>query len=213
MNKDKYLSSMVAANYRTAVWMVVSGGLLLANMLLAIFIFTADMTEKTIILPPDVTKPFSIHNNVISPSYLEDMTRYFAQLLLTYQDDNVTAQFDTVLRHVDPRIYGDLKATLHARAARVHRHLIGSVFHPMGIHVARMKATINGELISMIGKKIISRHQRYYEFQYAYRNGAFYLTSFQELELHPGNVLAPVTLEDEGDEPPSTQDPQPETSP
>ena len=210
MNKDKYLSSLVAANYKTAVWMIGSGILLCSNLMLVVFLFGADLTEKTIILPPDVTKPFSIHLDKVSPSYIEQMTRYFSQLLLTYHKANVDTQFDTILRHVHPRAYANLKAALHAKASRVQRHLIGSVFHPMGIHVSKMKATINGELISMIGKKIISRTQNYYEFEYAYRNGSFYLIKFQQLALQPGNKLTPVEIE--GNEPEPQSESELETS-
>ena len=208
MNKDKYLSSLVAANYKTAVWMITSGALLTICLLLSIFIFSADLTEKTIILPPDITKPFSIHNNVVSPTYIEQMTRYFAQLLLTYHDDNVDNQFDTILRHVEPGTYAGLKAALHAKASRVHRHQIGSVFHPMGIHVAKQTATINGELVSMIGKKIISRTPTWYEFTYNYRNGSFYLVKFQELLMQKGNTLTPLKLEGDDEDTQSTSPPE-----
>lgn len=197
MNKDKYLSALVSANYKTAVWMLTAGALLVTNLLQALFLFTADLTEKTIVVPPNLVKPFSIHRNQVSPAYVEQMTQYLSQLLLTYHDDNVTAQFDSVLRHVDPAAYAHLKAEFHAQAERVRRHLIGSVFYPMGIHVAKLKATINGELVSMIGQKIVSRKQKYYQFMYAYRNGAFYLVTFQELEKGPGEELTPIESEED----------------
>ena len=192
VNKEKYLSALTSANYKTAVWMLVAGILLVTNLLQTLFLFTADLTEKTIVVPPDLAKPFSIHKSEVSPAYVEQMPHYLSQLLLTYHDDNVAAQFDSVLRHVDPSAYAHLKAEFHAQADRVRRHLIGSVFYPMGIHVAKLTATINGELVSMIGQKIVSRKQKYYQFAYAYRNGSFYLVKFQELEKGSGEALKPI---------------------
>lgn len=197
MNKDKYLSALVSANYKTAVWMLMSGALLVTNLILCLFLFTADLTEKTIVVPPDLVKPFSIHKNQISPSYIEQMTHYLSQLLLTYHDDNITAQLDSVLRHADPAAYAHLKAEFHAQAERVSRHQIGSVFYPMGIHIAKLTATINGELVSMIGQKIVSRKQKYYQFQYDYRNGSFYLVKFQELEKLDGQELKPIDSQED----------------
>lgn len=197
MNKDKYLSSLVSANYKTAVWMLAAGVLLAANLLLVVFLFTIDLSQQTIVVPPDLERPFSIHGETVSPAYIEQMAKYFSQLLLTYHIDNVTAQYDAVLHHVDPTVYADLKARLHAQAERIQRNLVGSVFYPMGIHIAKMNATITGELVGLIGKEIISRKQKYYELQFTYRNGTFYLVRFQELEKGPDNEFRPIEPADD----------------
>ena len=197
MNKEKYLSSLISANYKTAVWMIAAGVLLASNLILVVFLFTIDLSQQTIVVPPDLERPFSIHGDTVSPAYIEQMAKYFSQLLLTYHIDNVTAQYDAVLHHVDPTVYADLKARLHAQAERIQRNLVGSVFYPMGIHIAKMKATITGELVGLIGKEIISRKQKYYELRFTYRNGTFYLVKFHELEKGPDNEFRPIEQADD----------------
>ena len=161
MTKEKYLSSLVSANYKTAVWMIAAGVLLASNLLLTVFLFTMDLSEKTIIVPPELDKPFSIQGETVSAAYIEQMAKYFIQLLLTYHSDNVSAQYEMVLHHVDPRVYSELKAQLSAQAERIHRNEIGSVFYLMGVQIAQKKATLTGELVGMVGKKIVSRKQKF----------------------------------------------------
>jgi len=181
VNSNKYKSAWLSAHYRSSVWMMVAAVLLVSNLLLSIFVLHADTSEKTIIVPPSLNKPFWIRGTQLSPDYIEQMAAYFSQLLLTYHPQNARSQFESVLRYTDPHTYNAMKAKLYADAQRITRNEISSVFYPMGIHISNTLATINGELVGMIGQQVVSRKQKYYGIQFDYRNGSLFVESFNEL--------------------------------
>lgn len=182
MVREKYKSSLKNANYRAWVWMLFAGGLLFSNVLLAIFVIKADTSEKTIITPPVIDQPFWVQGDEVSKEYIEQMARYFSQLLLTYHKANAARQFESVLQFADPTVYNQMKARLLAESERISRNDLGSVFYLMGIHIKKHTAIVNGELVGMIGQQVVSRKQKYYEISFNYRNGNLYVDRFSEVK-------------------------------
>ena len=181
MDKQKYSSTVINANYKASLWMGVAGVLLLSNLMLAGFVVTADTSEKTIVVPPQVDTPFSVQGNEVSPAYSEQMARYFSQLLLTYHKQNAQSQFDTVLHYTDPSVYSAMKTRFAVDYDRISRNDISSVFYLMGIHIKKDVAVITGELNGFIGSHLVSKRQKTYELRFKY-NGKLTITGFNELE-------------------------------
>ena len=166
MDKVKYASGAVNASYRSVFWMWVALVLLLSNLMLATFILTSDMSEKTIVVPAKVDEAFSVQGDQLSPSYIEQMARHFSHLLLTYHKQNAQYQFDTVLRYTDPAIYNDMKTRFAMDVERIRRNDIRSVFHPMKIHVKENTAMITGELSGFVGEHLVNTHVKTYELRF-----------------------------------------------
>jgi len=181
VDKQKYSSTVINANYKASLWMGVAGVLLLSNLMLAGFVVTADTSEKTIVVPPQVDTPFSVQGNEVSPAYIEQMARYFSQLLLTYHKQNAQAQFDTVLHYTDPSVYSAMKTRFAVDYDRISRNDISSVFYLMGIHIKKDVAVITGELNGFIGSHLVSKRQKTYKGRFKY-NGKLTITGFNELE-------------------------------
>lgn len=181
MDKKKYGSAIINANYKSSLWMGVAAVLLLSNLMLAYFVMTADTTEKTIVTPPMMDTPFSVTGNEVSPEYIEQMARYFSQLLLTYHKANAQAQFNTVLHYTDPTVYSEMKSQFAVDYDRISRNDISSVFYMMGIHVKKNVAIITGELNGYIGSHLVSKQQKTYELSFRY-NGALTITGFNEIQ-------------------------------
>jgi len=130
-----------------------------------------------------------VRGDEISAAYVEQMGRYFTQLLMTYQKQTARAQFDAVLQYFDPRVYGDVKARLHAEADRIERNDIASVYHITKISIDGKKAMITGEHIGIVGKQIVGRSAKSYTMKFRYADGQLRIAAFSEAD--PSNVGRP----------------------
>lgn len=181
MDKKKYSSTLAQAIWQTNYSRIIALGLLISNMVLAYAIVSADISEKTIVVPPGFDTPFAVKGNDVSPEYIQQMGRYLSQLLLTYQKKNARAQFDTVLRYAHPAVYGDLRTRFRMEVDRIGRNDISSVFHILSIHSRKDKAIIYGELTGFIGGHQVSKREKTYELNFQY-GGTLQITGFNELQ-------------------------------
>src|ERR1700678_3595487 len=87
-------------------------GLLVAVLALNILQVIERMTvsEKIILLPPDIRKDVWVSKNRVSDSFLEEWTVYMSSLLLNVSADTITYQRDLTLRNVSPESYHEIKA-------------------------------------------------------------------------------------------------------
>lgn len=197
MNKQKYTSFMVDTVSKMAAWRLTAGLMLVSNLLLVIYMFNVSTAEKTIIVPPNIERPFTVRGDEVSPEYVEQMTQYFSQQLLTYQKKNARHRFESVLHYAAPRQYAVMRATFDNEARRIERNDIASVFYPMGISIDRLTAVIHGELVGMVGSRVVSRKDKAYRFQYQYQGGHFSVVSFTEVRKDPAGHLIEVEPEPE----------------
>lgn len=196
MDKQKYTSTVINANYKATLWMGIAAIMLVSNVMLAGFVVTADTSEKTIVVPPQVEKPFTVQGNEVSTAYIEQMARYFSQLLLTYHKQNAQAQFNTVLHYTDPSVYSEMKTRFAVDYDRISRNDISSVFYMMGIHIKKDVAVISGELNGFIGSHLVSKKQKTYELRFNY-NGQLTITGFNELQKDSVGSYEVVKPDDE----------------
>ena len=181
MDKQKYASTVISAHYRASFWMFISVALLISNVLLSGFVFTADTSEKTIIVPPELEKSFFVRGNEVSPEYIEQMAKYFSQLLLTYHKQNAQSQFNTILRHTNPAVYGEMNTRFLMDVDRISRNDISSVFYLMGIHIKKNAAVLVGEQLGMVGSQVVSKNKKSYKIDFDYDGGKLTIVGFNEV--------------------------------
>lgn len=195
MDRNKYASVVVNSNYLKKVWMIIAIFMLASNVMLAGFIVTSRSQEKTIVVPAQFNMPFTVQGAEVSHEYIEQMARYFSNLLLTYQKSNVAAQFDTVLRYADPSVYGALKARFALDADRISKNDISSVFYLMDLHIKKDVAIITGELNSFIGSHLVSKQTKNYELIFKYNSGLS-IIGFNELKKGASGELEVIKPDD-----------------
>jgi conjugal transfer pilus assembly protein TraE len=196
MEKNIYKSALYNSVYNAKLWMMATFGVIVSNVFLAFLVLTADTTEKTIVIPPNANKEFTVRGDFLDPSYLEMMARYHAGLLLNYQRDNINSQHNAFLLSVSPAIYPELSTTLRVKENKVVRNDVSSTFHPLGIHVRDGDVVISGLKIGYIGSKEISRLIRSYEFVYSYAGGALQVVSYKEVEKAPEGGYSSVNSDE-----------------
>jgi type IV conjugative transfer system protein TraE len=163
--------------------------LLVIDALLTIRLVTLDTRVQTIVAPPEISKPFWIKGDQVSPSYLEQMARFFAALVLTYQPDSLNEQDSVFLRYVDPGAYGTLSEKLAAEALRVQHDRLSQTFFPSDVRVrpSALAVALGGDLISYVGDQLASRKHTIFVMRFVMRGGRPFVSSFMEApdENHP----------------------------
>ena len=196
MDKKKYGSSMLNASITKKVWMLIAVGMIASNLLLAIFVVTADTSEKTVVQPFNITREYWIKGDKVSASYLEQVTETMGQRLLTYQKRTARNQFDRVLEYAHPSVYSTMSARFKLDADRISRNDIGSVWHPHGVHTVGEVVYVTGEQQGFVGAQLVSKGQRIYSFTYGYENGVLHFYGHDEIKKN-SNGDYEIVLPDE----------------
>lgn len=188
MRHAHYESEKTAAKAREARWRMMAFGLLAVNATLSITIAGTDTTEKTIVVPPTLEKPFWVKGSEMSPEYLEEMARYLAGLVLNVTPNSVDTSHEIFLRYVAPANFGDVRTRLAVEADRLKRDNASAAFYPVGYQTkAKNRQTvITGDVTTMVGKQVISTVRRSWRFTYTLASGRLEVAEFVEVSNeHP----------------------------
>jgi conjugal transfer pilus assembly protein TraE len=196
VDRKEYASNLVTLRIENKFLKSLSAGLVIANLALAYFVMTADTSEKTILVPPQFDKPMTFAGGELTPAYLEQMGRYFGNLLLTWHKANAMSQFEQVLNYVDPSIFSTLREQFAADFKRISRNDLSSVFFINGIDVKKNIVVIKGIQQLKVGSQVVSQGQKFYELTFGYPSGRLVITSYRELSIDHLNQLVPVVTED-----------------
>jgi conjugal transfer pilus assembly protein TraE len=155
--------------------------LLACNLLLSLSTFWR--TEKVIVVPPEVKQSFWVEGGKISNSYLEEMTLFFAHLILDASPITASYQRDVLLRYATPESYGTLKTQLLEDEKRLIKDNLSISFRPASVVVdnAKLEAQITGDIIGYVGSQRISQTRETYKICYQYVQGKLLILSFQHL--------------------------------
>ncbi len=150
-----------------------------AFFMAALLLVIGKGSEKTILVPPVVSKTFWVDGNKVAPEYIEQMAVYFAQLALNANPANVDYQYNLLLQHVTPRAYGELKAELAVAADRLKKDNASQAFYPSEVVVLKNTATMKGRLVKTVGQKVTSDDTVVYVIKFSYEGGRLYVSSFK----------------------------------
>jgi len=184
MKRKHYESETIAARYRESRWRTVALGMMAANLLLAATVAGTDTTEKIVIVPPVIERPFWVKGAEMSREYLEEMSRYLAGLVLNVTPKSVESGIDIFLRYVAPASYGQIRARMTAQADRLRRDDVSTAFYPVSYQTRPKKrqVVITGDFVTVVGKQIVSKVRRSWRFAYTYTGGRLWIAEFLEVK-------------------------------
>lgn len=188
MRRQHYESEKIAAKAREARWRWAAFGLLAANIILSMKIAGTDTTEKTIITPPTIERPFWVKGAETSPEYLEEMARYLSTLVLNVTPKSIDANIDIFLRYVSPEAHGEIRTRMAVQAERLKRDDVSTAFYPVSYQTRTKtrQTMITGDFITLIGKQRVSTVRRSWRFDYAFTGGRLWVSEFVEVNSeHP----------------------------
>lgn len=191
MKKDKYASQLAQKTQSRNVWRTGFFICLLSNLLLAVFVLTADTTEKTIFEPTNFTKSFWVKGEQVDPNYIEQISLDFIENFLTYHPENAWSRFSEVLEFTDPSVYGEMKAFFENEYKKIKATQLSSVCHPLELHVKQLQADVTCRLVGYVGQNQASDDIKTMRLHYAFRGGRLSITGFALGTIdHVGQFIA-----------------------
>lgn len=181
MLKQKYKSFLKDGIFKSQVWMVIAGVMLLSNLLLSAKMFSIETAEKTIVHPTTMTEEYSVQGDEIDPNYINELAEEFLRARFLYTPKTVAKQFDNITKHFHPAIYGEKKSELDAEAARIIRNDETSVFFPMSAHVKQKTAYIEAEVVGYLGKKPVTQGVKTFEVEFRNTGGRIWVYGWRQV--------------------------------
>ena len=185
MKLDLFLqktSNMYAENRLLKFAVLILGITVVVNSL---FSYRALQYQNTVILPPVVDKRVVISGNDANEDYIKLFARYSIGLLENYTPHSIEAQFDELLKLVEPSFYPEFESTLSDLASSVNTLMITSAFYPFKIIVNKNKKfiTVSGIKKQFTGSNLINTGQnKIFKIGYTISNGRFFINDFKEIQ-------------------------------
>ncbi|MEW8375828.1 MAG: type IV conjugative transfer system protein TraE [Candidatus Thiodiazotropha sp.] len=184
MRHQRYESDKNTALAGEARWRRFAYGLLAANAVLAVTVAGTDTTEKTIVTPPIIERPFWVKGSEVSPEYLEEMARYLSTLVMNATPKSIDANIEIFLRYVAPKSYGDIRSRMTVQADRLKRDDVSTAFYPVGYQTQskQRQTVVTGDFVTMVGKQRISSVRRSWRYDYSFTGGRLWVSQYMEVD-------------------------------
>lgn len=162
-------------NYLT----ITCAGLLLSNVILSFVCLNKD--ERITLIPPELKGPVWVERGQVSSQYLEEMTLFFASILLNKTPQSINYSHELLLKYADSRGIGALKHQFLQEEERYKKSGLSTSFYPkkVTIYESKMQADIRGEMMGFVGQKCIFQQEEVYRFTFSYSHGRLLIKSFE----------------------------------
>ncbi|MBV2149986.1 type IV conjugative transfer system protein TraE [Sphingobium sp. AS12] len=140
----------------------------------------AGTRDREVVLQPLLTSPVTISSSGVSKDYLEMITRDVAVLTLNRSPQNLDYWMSAVLAITHPRAQGELKAELLKIVDEQRGSSIVQVFtlRSMRVDTTALISEVTGELITIVGNKVVSREVRTFRYSWEYTGLSLKLIGF-----------------------------------
>ena len=131
--------------------------------------------QKTIVLPPRVSRSFWVAGGKVSQGYLIQMGDYLSQTVLNFTPKDYKEQLGNFMVYVLPSRYKAIDTALESQIKSVTTLGVSSVFYPTKTLVKGNTITIIGVTHSFKGKKM-KGSQKIVKLGFRVINGRFYVS-------------------------------------
>ncbi|WP_256081022.1 type IV conjugative transfer system protein TraE [Massilia sp. YIM B04103] len=147
-------------------------------------------TQRIVVSPPTVEKPFWVAGARVSNAYLEQMGGYIAWLILDVTSATIQWKKDALLSFVEPDATGTLKIRQEVEAERLKKLNASTYFLLQQLEPDEDKQSVilSGRLRTYINGQETSVTPKRYLAQFSYRGGRNHLKAFKELENDPQTI-------------------------
>lgn len=140
-------------------------------------------TERTIVVPPTISKSFWVDGHKVSSNYLEEMGGFVAWLILDVSAQSIDWKKDMLLNYVSPDQFGPLQTRQNLEAERLKKLNAATYFMPQQV-VVRDKdqlVEIRGRLRTQVNGQETTTESKAYAAQFTYAGGRIHLETFKEI--------------------------------
>lgn len=178
MNPLKLQQDSAALYKQRNALIIISVVLLFINALFAVSYFSR--TEKIILVPPHLTKEVGVSDNVFSESYIEEMTDFFATLMLNLTADNIKYRSSVLLKHVDSGSYHVIQNHFKEEEDKYLKYNLATQFTAtdMKVNAQGLVCIIRGVLVSKFADTGAQENRVAYRIEYKNSKGRLLIKSF-----------------------------------
>ncbi|MBP6103518.1 MAG: type IV conjugative transfer system protein TraE [Gammaproteobacteria bacterium] len=139
--------------------------------------------ERIIIAPPIIHREFWISTDAVSDHYLEQMSQFFAGLLLNVSPSTFAVNAEHLLAHVVPERFSSLKTQLVQQQMELERRGMSTSFHINRFKIDRKKLLVElqGELKILVANTPVESSTKIYSLKFVQQQGRLWIQSFEEV--------------------------------
>lgn len=190
MDRAIYRNEYKEQQYRGRVWMLVALVSLFINAGLVVFQIIDREYERYTIVPPEIEKPFNAKGDWYSDSYYEQVSQYFASMVLNYTPDTYEHGAKTFLKLVHPAHQGAMKARLIKERDYIVEKGITSFYSISQIEIKGTKTVLTGQHKTWIGKELLEEKKKKYLLSFnTDKSGRVFIVEFKEMEVESTSVF------------------------
>lgn len=158
--------------------------LIVCNFSLGLLLWHQSGSEKTILVPTDLTKTATVSDQGVSANYLLQCALFFVDARLNVTPNTIDADNQLVLSHTAPQYYANFNAGLEKEAALIKSQKISSTFYMSNIKTdpKNLIVTVTGILKRWVGERALADSHKKYKLHFELNGNELFLTTFQEIE-------------------------------
>lgn len=165
--------------------LLVSVGLLIANICLVWLVGWSFVHQKRTVIPLMVTQSFTVSDYAVDNSYLRQMALFFVAERLDLAPSNIKQAHTTLLQYTDPEFYHDFVGILGQEEKEVMKQDISSVFYPNEVitNAHNLTVVVKGSLSRWVGSLSLEPVKKIYLLKFTYKAGSLKISSFSEIAV------------------------------
>ncbi len=160
--------------------------MLITNLVLGYTSYQALTHQSRTLVPPTLSKAFTVSDGAVDEAYLEQMADYFLYLKLNVTPANVGRQFGQLLDYVDKQSWHHVQPQLFREATVIKKDNISSQFSVESIRISldTLQVQLYGKVQKYVGQRALAPEMKGYQVHLSYHQGVIGLLSIEEVEVN-----------------------------
>lgn len=175
-NKYDIISISKMLNSLLVIGFIIS---MAVNAVLGLGLWQIAVNKSRTVVPPSISKAFTVSDSNVDENYLRQMGEYFLYLKLNVTPANVNRQFGILLDYVTATSWSKIQPQLVREANTIQESNLSSTFNVIDVSVSlnNLSVKILGELKKSVGDRNLEPEHKAYIIKMKYENGLLELDS------------------------------------
>ena len=159
--------------------------MLITNIVLGLTAKQALTHQSRTLVPPTISKAFTVSDREVDEPYLEQMADYLIYLKLNVTPGNVARQFGQLLEYVEEQSWHNIQPKLIREANVIKKGNVSSQFsvETVRISLETLQVQLHGKLQKYVGQRPLDPEMKWYQVSFSYDHGVIALKSIEEVEV------------------------------
>lgn len=183
MKSENFFGELDLANRKNRILQIVLGICIVIVFVQAVTINRQTGQDRTVFVPPEITRPFWISGEEASAEYFEQLGQFVGSLPLNVTPETIGAICRQYLNYVLPNDRDKFQKRCSVEQARVKRDNISQLFSVREVQsdAKTKRVALMGTLSTFIGEKRVSLENTAYLIEFAHRDGRFYVVNNEKV--------------------------------